>query len=107
LKANGLLENVEFCPNLDRAGKLSFLKSLSVFSVPAAYGEAFGLYVIEALASGVPVVEPRIGAFPELVEATGGGGLCEAGSTVALADAIEELLLNSDRGRELGTAGKG
>jgi glycosyltransferase involved in cell wall biosynthesis len=35
--------------------------------VPATYGEAFGLYVIEALACGVPVVQPRSGAFPELI----------------------------------------
>jgi glycosyltransferase involved in cell wall biosynthesis len=106
LKANGLLGDVEFSPNLDRPGKLAFLKALSVFSVPAAYGEAFGLYVIEALASGVPVVEPRIGAFSELVEATGGGVLCEVNNPAALAAAIEALLLNSKRARELGQAGR-
>ncbi len=70
LKESEVLGDVEFCPNLDRAAKLAFLKSLSVFSVPAIYGEAFGLYVIEALAAGVPVVQPRTGAFPELIEAT-------------------------------------
>jgi hypothetical protein len=37
---------------------------------------ACGLYVLEALAMGVPVVEPAIGAFPELLEMTGGGVLC-------------------------------
>jgi glycosyltransferase involved in cell wall biosynthesis len=71
---------VEFCPNLDRPAKLAFLHSLTVFSVPALYGEAFGLYVIEALAAGVPVVQPRTAAFPELLEATGGGLLCDPGS---------------------------
>src|SRR2546421_7113253 len=53
LKAGGFLGDVEFCPNLDRADKLAFLKSLSVFSVPAVYGGAFGLCVIEAMAAGV------------------------------------------------------
>ena len=106
LKESEVLGDVEFCPNLDRAAKLAFLKSLSVFSVPAIYGEAFGLYVIEALAAGVPVVQPRIGSFPELIEATGGGLLCEAGDPKALADAIEELLLNPQRARELGEAGR-
>jgi glycosyltransferase involved in cell wall biosynthesis len=106
LQASGLLGEVEFHPNLDRAGKLEFLRSLSVFSAPARYGEAFGLYVIEALAAGVPVVQPRAAAFPELIEATGGGVLCGAGDAMALAEAVEELLLNPTRARALGEAGR-
>jgi glycosyltransferase involved in cell wall biosynthesis len=106
LQASGLLGEVEFHPNLDRAGKLEFLRSLSVFSAPARYGEAFGLYVIEALAAGVPVVQPRTAAFPELIEATGGGVLCAAGDAPALAEAVEELLLNPTRARGLGEAGR-
>jgi glycosyltransferase involved in cell wall biosynthesis len=106
LQESGLLSEVEFHPNLDRTGKLEFLRSLSVFSVPALYGEAFGLYVIEALAAGVPVVQPRVAAFPELIEATGGGVLCAAGDTQALAEAVEELLLNPARARALGDAGR-
>src|SRR5262249_43884785 len=73
LEAAGVSESVEFCPNLDRAKKLEFLRSLSLFSVPARYGEAFGLYLIEAMAAGVPVVQPRTASFPELIDATGGG----------------------------------
>ena len=106
LQAGGLLGEVEFHPNLDRAGKLEFLRSLSVFSVPARYGEAFGLYVIEALAAGVPVVQPRTAAFPELIEATGGGVLCAADDVPALAEAVEELLLNPTHARALGEAGR-
>ena len=106
LRARGLLGDVEFHPNLDRAGKLALLRSLSVFSVPALYGEAFGLYVIEALAAGVPVVQPRVAAFPELVEATGGGVLCTPRDAQALAEAIEALLLDPARARALGAAGQ-
>lgn len=106
LKENGLLGEAEFHPNLDRAAKLDFLRSLSVFSVPARYGEAFGLYVIEAMAAGVPVVQPRVAAFPELIEATGGGVLCAPDNPQALAEAIEELLLDQARARALGEAGR-
>jgi glycosyltransferase involved in cell wall biosynthesis len=106
LREERLLDAVEFHPNLDRAGKVEFLRSLTVFSVPAAYGEAFGLYVLEAWAAGVPVVQPRSGAFPELIEATGGGVLCPAGNPLALAQEIENLLLDPDRACRLGQAGR-
>jgi glycosyltransferase involved in cell wall biosynthesis len=102
----GFIGETSFWPNLNRAEKIHFLRSLSVFSVPALYGEAFGLYVIEALAAGVPVVQPRTAAFPELVEATGGGVLCEPGDPCALADAIERLLRDPRRMRALGEAGR-
>jgi glycosyltransferase involved in cell wall biosynthesis len=102
----GVLGDVEFCPNLSRAEKLAFLRTLSVFSVPATYGEAFGLYVIEALASGVPVVQPDHGAFGELLAATGGGVLCQADDPEALAGALAGLLLAPERARALGRAGQ-
>src|SRR5439155_275014 len=99
LDAAGLAQEVEFLPNLDRDEKITFLRSLSALSVPATYGEAFGLYVIEALAAGVPVVQPRHGAFPEVVELTRGGMLCEPDDPASLAAAIEELLLDRERAR--------
>ena len=72
--------------------KVAFLKSLDVLSVPTVYREPKGLYVLEALANGVPVVQPRHGAFPEMLEATGGGLLVEPGDPEDLARALEELL---------------
>ncbi len=106
LAAANCLGEVEFCPNLSRDEKIDFLKSLTVFSVPALYGEAFGLYLIEAMAAGVPVVQPRTAAFPELIEATGGGILCEPGDVNSLADGIEALLSNPSKARALGEAGR-
>src|SRR4029079_5127744 len=66
----GLARDVEFLPNISRDEKIRFLQSLSVFSVPATYGEAFGLYLIEAMACGAPAVQPDHAAFPELIAAT-------------------------------------
>ena len=104
LRANGLLNEVEFHPNLDKSAKQAFMKSLSVFSVPALYGEAFGLYLIEAWAAGVPVVQPRHAAFPELVRASGGGVICEPGDPVALAQAISDVLNTSGKRDQLSIA---
>lgn len=105
LRSRNLLDKVEFCPNLTRPEKLEFYRSLSVMSVPALYGEAFGLYLVEAWASGVPVVQPRHAAFSELVEMSGAGLLCAPNDPAALAVMIEELLLNSERRAALGQAG--
>jgi glycosyltransferase involved in cell wall biosynthesis len=91
---------------VDHAAKQSFLRSLSVLSVPATYGESFGLYVLEALASGVPVVLPRHAAFPELIDATGGGVLVEPGDPKALAEGLEAMLLDPARARALAAAGR-
>ena len=105
LEAAGLLKEARFFPNLSRAEKIGFFQALDVFCTPALYGEAFGLYVIEALAAGVPVVQPRHAAFPEIVEATGGGLIAEPNAP-ALAVCVEELFLNPARARELGEAGQ-
>ncbi len=99
LKAAGLNKRVEWHPNVSFKDKVHFFHDLTVFSVPATYGEAFGLYVIEAAASGVPVVQPEHGAFPELIAATEGGMLCKPDDAKALADALESLL-NDDELRE-------
>lgn len=106
LSKAGLADEVTWHPNLDREEKVAFLKSLTVFSVPALYGEAFGLYVVEAMAAGVPVVQPETASFPELLERTGGGMLCKAGDLDALAGKIEELMLNPGRAKALGQAGR-
>lgn len=106
LAAAGYIGEVAFFPNLTRAEKVDFLRGLTVLSVPALYGEAFGLYVIEALAAGVPVVQPRHAAFPELIAATGGGVLCEPGDAKSLADKVEELLLNPGAAQALGAVGQ-
>ena len=77
-----------------------------MLSVPEKQPVAYGLYVLEALAAGVPVVEPASGVFPELLEITGGGLLCEPNNVEALADAIGSLLLDPAKARRLGEQGR-
>ena len=102
----GVTERVTWAPNLSRDDKIAFLRSLTVFSVPAVYREAFGLYVIEAMACGVPVVQPAASAFPEIIGA-GGGGICvPPQDSSALAGAWHALLGDTPRRRALAEAAR-
>ncbi len=90
---------------LDRARKIEFLRSLDVLSIPATYDEPKGIPLREAMACGVPVVQPRRGAFTEIVERTGGGLLVEPDDPAALAEGILALHDDPERARELGRRG--
>ncbi len=106
INAAGVAGDVEILGPVSRGGKIRLLQRVDVFSVPAAYGESFGLYLPEAWAAGLPVVQPRHGAFPELIEATGGGVLCEPNDPAALAAALGSLLNDPARRKTLGAAGR-
>jgi glycosyltransferase involved in cell wall biosynthesis len=111
IQAAGFADAVEWQPNVSREEKIRFLQGLSVFSVPATYSEAFGMYVIEALAAGVPVVQPRASAFPEIIAATNAGRLFELGATdtesaTNLANALEALLARPEEVRAMGERGR-
>ncbi|NIP22366.1 MAG: glycosyltransferase [Phycisphaerae bacterium] len=106
LASCGFIDDVRFLPAFDRDTKLEFFQSLSLLSVPEKRPIAYGLYILEALAAGVPVVEPKSGAFPELLDITGGGVLFESNNAEALAEAIQPLLLDPDYAQKLGKQGK-
>jgi glycosyltransferase involved in cell wall biosynthesis len=91
LRESGLGDEFSYRGVLDREGKLAYLKSLDVLSVPATYDEPKGMFLLEAMASGVPVVQPRRGAFVEIVEKTGGGILVEPDDPEALAEGFYRL----------------
>jgi glycosyltransferase involved in cell wall biosynthesis len=86
---------------LDRFQKIAYLESLDVLSTPTVYADPKGLFVLEAMAAGVPVVQPRHGAFPEIIRNTGGGILCEPESPQALADSLLTVLRDHDLRRDL------
>jgi glycosyltransferase involved in cell wall biosynthesis len=106
IAAAGLSDRFRYEGVLERQQKIDFLASLDVLSVPTVYHEPKGLFVLEALASGVPVVQPAHGAFPELLAATGGGRLVRPGDTRHLADTLGELLVDDAARRELGRQGQ-
>jgi glycosyltransferase involved in cell wall biosynthesis len=90
---------------LEREAKLRFFQNIDVLSVPTTYAEAKGLSVIEAMASGVPVVQPAKGSFPEIVERTGGGLLCEPNDAASLTEAIYSLWKNPELANDLAKRG--
>jgi glycosyltransferase involved in cell wall biosynthesis len=106
LREAGLAEAVSWFPNISREEKIEVLRSLTLFSVPAVYREAFGLYVVEAMACGVPLVQPRAASFPEIVEDSGAGVLVEPGDPVALATGWRDLIGKPERLREMGKRGR-
>ena len=99
----GLASEFRYHGTLDRAAKMAFLRSLDVASVPTPYAEPKGMSVLEALACGVPVVQPDHGAFPEIVARTAGGVLFAPGDAEALA---RELRALQDGSRAAARAGR-
>jgi glycosyltransferase involved in cell wall biosynthesis len=100
----GLADQFEYRGELDRAGKLAFLQELSVLSVPSPKATQKGLFLLEAMASGVPVVQPLLGVFTEVVESTGGGVLTVPGDTDDWVRAIRDLWEHVERREQLGAA---
>lgn len=90
---------------LDRRQKIDFLQTLDVLSVPTVYREPKGVFLLEAMACGVPVVQPRHGAFPEILEKTGGGILVEPDDPESVAAGIHRLYKDPSLAKELSANG--
>ena len=105
LEKAGLADEFRYHGAVDRNGKLAFLRSIDVLSVPTPYDEPKGTFVLEAMGEGVPVVQPRRGAFTEIVEKTGGGVLVPPDDARALGDALYALSQDRVRLDALGQRG--
>ena len=106
LEVAGLTDLVVWRPNITREEKEEFLRGLTLFSVPVTYPEAFGLYLLEAMASGVPVVNPEASSFPEIAVKTGGGISVRPGDPAELARRWEGLLNDPEALRAIGERGR-
>ena len=92
IKNAGLQEAVDFHKDFVQEGRTEFFSKVALLSVPASEGTAFGLFLLESMASGVPVVQPSIGAFPEIIEKAGGGVVYNDNTPECLANALSGLL---------------
>ncbi len=106
IEAAGLTERFSFVESPELEQKVSFLKTLDLLSVPTDYEEPKGLFVLEALAAGVPVVQPDHGAFGELVNQTQGGIVVVPKDVDALCEAIDRLKRDHDHRQRLGESGR-
>ena len=106
ITAAGLSDRVDWLPNISFEEKLDFLHGLTLLSVPANYGECFGLFVVEAMACGIPVVQPRHGGFTEIVEHAESGLLHEPADTQSLVACWEQMLGDSQARSRFGENGR-
>ena len=106
LEKNNLLRDIEIQHDFTLDDLKGFFNSLTVLSVPVLKGEAFGLYQIEAMASGVPLVQPDLGAFPEIIQASCGGVTYSPNTAEALAEKLKEVLSNPSILLEMSISGR-
>jgi len=105
LKECGLGEEFTYHGALNREQKISFLQNLDLLSVPATYDEPKGIFLLEAMACGVPVVQPRRGGFTEIIERTGGGLLVEPDNVDSLAAGILKVARDPELAGQLSDNG--
>lgn len=101
----GLKDEFHYAGPVDRAGKIALYQQMDVMSMPATYDEPKGFTLIEAMANGVPVVQPDRGSFTEIVNRTGGGILVPKDHPDALADGLFRVLTDRSLSERLSRAG--
>ena len=85
-------ENVQFTGLLPRAEVLSHMQRAAVLVMPSTWYEGFPATLAEALACGLPVIAPRLGGFPEMVEPGLNGWLFPPADSAALAETLNAAL---------------
>ena len=106
LERAGVSQHFTYHGEVDRRGKVRFLHEVDVLSMPATYDEPKGFPLLEAMACGVPVVQPRRGAFVEIVEKTEGGLLVAPDDPEDLAEALHRLWSDRELRQRLGRQGR-
>jgi glycosyltransferase involved in cell wall biosynthesis len=101
IKESSLLNKVVFYDEFEGEARMEYLEKVSVISVPVRKGEAFGIYLTEAMAAGIPVVQPDLGAFREIVEKSQGGIIYQPNTPEELSKALQALFRDKEKLSEL------
>ncbi len=103
---SNVASQVSFIGNVPHSQVINYFQDADVFIFPSVWDEPFGIPIVEAMATGVPVVATRVGGITEIVEDGKTGLFVERGEVTALADAIISLLSDKDRRKSMGKAGR-
>ena len=106
IKSAGFKSSVKIYPEFHGNSKEEFFSNIDIMSVPVRKHDGYGLYILESNSAGVPVVQPATGAFPEIIEKTGGGITYFPDTVEVLSDSIYKLFLDKDLRIQLGEVGK-
>jgi len=106
LKVLNLSDSVEYFTDYDLPSRSQFLRGLSVMAVPARQPLAYGLFAMEACASGIPFVGPNQGVFGELARHTQAGVLYAPNNPVRLSETLRPLLTDPNTAFQLGRRGR-
>lgn len=98
-------DRVEILGRLSNAELIQAYRSADLLVMPSLF-EPFGIVLLEAMASGLPVVASRVGGIPEVVEEGKTALLVHPGNPDELRTAIEDLLLDDRLRRRMGQAGR-
>jgi L-malate glycosyltransferase len=97
LKLSNRIKRLGFIPHTETP---LYLSALDVLVLPSEtrpnWKEQFGRVTIEAIACGTPVVGSDSGEIPYLIKATGGGISFSEGQPTALAEKLQQLIVDSD-----------
>jgi glycosyltransferase involved in cell wall biosynthesis len=98
--------DVVFQESYDLSARQAFFRDLSLCVVPVRKPQAYGMFALEACASGVPFMTPQIGVFPEIAEAMGAGFLYDCNTPEKLAQELAAALSDPDKLRQMGQKGR-
>lgn len=102
----GFAESLHFYEDFHGGGKEEFFSLVDVVCVPVRKYDGYGLHLLEANAAGVPLVEPATGAYPEIIETTGGGVTYEDDTVEGLVEALLKTLSDRKLISDLGRRGR-